>query len=111
MKARFNLWIEAEGKVALSLWRVYLLKAIANTGSINAAAEQMQIPYRTAWQKVHDMETSLGVKLLETHAGGQHGGGATLTKEATIYIEKVEKLYALLVPIVEAAYQKVFEED
>jgi molybdate transport system regulatory protein len=110
MKARFNLWIEVDGKVALSLWRVNLLKAIANTGSINAAAEQMEIPYRTAWQKVHDMETCLGTKLLETHAGGPHGGGATLTKDAMVYIEKVEKLYALLTPMMEAAYRKVFED-
>jgi molybdate transport system regulatory protein len=110
MKARFNLWIEVDGKVALSMWRMNLLKAIANTGSINAAAEQMEIPYRTAWQKVHEMETYLGTKLLETHAGGPHGGGAQLTKEAKIYIEKVENLYAILTSIIEAAYHKVFEE-
>lgn len=111
MKPRFNLWLESDGGVVLSLWRVNLLKAIGDTGSINAAAERMKIPYRTAWQKVHEMEERLGVKLLETHAGGLHGGGAKLTPAADAYITKLESLYAILTPLVESAYRKVFKEE
>ena len=110
MEIRFNLWIEEGGEVALSLWRVNLLKAIADTGSINAAAEQLDIPYRTAWEKVHEMETRLGVKLLETHTGGAHGGGAQITPEAKAYIKKLENLYDRLAPLIEAAYHKEFNE-
>ena len=110
MRPRFNLWIEVEGQVALSLWRANLLKTIAAAGSINAAAEELGIPYRTAWQKVHEMEERLGVKLLETHTGGLHGGGARLTPAAEMYLQKLDDLYAILIPMVESAYSRVFRE-
>ncbi len=109
MKPRFNLWIEVEGQVALSLWRANLLKAIAETGSINAAAEQMKIPYRTAWQKVHEMEECLGVKLLDTQTGGLHGGGAQLTLAAKAYLEKLDTLYARLTPLIESTFNQIFK--
>ena len=92
------------------MWRASLLKKIAAMGSINAAAEEMNIPYRTAWQKIHEMEERLGVKLLETHTGGLHGGGATLTPAAETYLLKLDHLYAILTPMVESAYLQVFHD-
>ena len=91
MQPRYNLWLEIDGEVVLSLWRADLLRAIAATGSISAAAEELQIPYRTAWQKIHEMETRLGKKLVETQTGGQHGGGARLTPAAEEYLERFER--------------------
>lgn len=68
-----------------------LLRAVAACGSISAAAERMDIPYRTAWQKIHEMETRLGEKLVETQTGGRHGGGARLTSAAERYVEQFER--------------------
>ncbi len=82
MQPHFNLWLEVDGEVVLSLWRAELLRAVAACGSISAAAEQMGIPYRTAWQKINETETRLGEKLVETQTGGRHGGGARLTPAA-----------------------------
>jgi molybdate transport system regulatory protein len=110
MQPRFNLWIEVEGKVALSGWRVKLLKTIAAAGSINAAAQQMSIPYHTTWQKIHEMEEHLGVKLLETRTGGLHGGGAQLSPAAEDYLNKMDEFYAVLTPLVESTYQRIFKE-
>lgn len=109
LEPKFNLWLEAEGQVALSSWRLALLKAILETGSINAAAEQMNIQYRTAWQKVHEMEERLGAKLLDTQIGGQHGGGAKLTPLALTYVDKLARLQAALQPLVDAKYREIFE--
>jgi molybdate transport system regulatory protein len=39
----------------------------------------MDVHYRTAWQKINEMETRLGEKLVETQVGGRRGGGAQLT--------------------------------
>lgn len=86
MQPHYNLWLEVEGEVALSIWRVELLRAVATTGSISAAAEQLQVPYRVAWQKIHEMETRLGQKLVDTKTGGRHGGGARLTPAAEEYL-------------------------
>jgi len=41
---KFNLWLERDGKVVLSAWRIRLLEAIEETGSITAAAVMMEIP-------------------------------------------------------------------
>ncbi len=79
MQPKFNLWIEKDGKVVLSAWRVQLLETIEAAGSISAAAEQLRLPYRRAWEKVQEIEKALGVKVVETAVGGKHGGGAHLT--------------------------------
>src|SRR5512136_598449 len=109
LQPKFNLWLEVEGQVAFSSWRLALLKAILETGSINSAAEQMKVQYRTAWQKVHEMEERLGVKLLDTQIGGPHGGGAKLTPIALAYVDKLTRLQAALAPMVEAKYHEIFE--
>jgi molybdate transport system regulatory protein len=108
MEPKFNLWIEVEGEVALSAWRIGLLQAVAETGSINSAADKLNIQYRTAWQKIHEMEVRLGQKLLDTQTGGVHGGGAHLTAVGQAYVDKLVRLQALLAPIVEAKYREVF---
>jgi len=86
-----NLWIEIDDQVVLSRWRVELLMAIADTGSISGAAERLSIPYRRAWEKVHEMEQRLGVALVETQTGGQGGGGARLTPVARDYITRFQQ--------------------
>ena len=88
MRPRYNLWIEQDGKVVVSAWRVRLLLAIADAGSITAGAEQLGVPYRRAWERLKEMETRLDTKLVETEVGGQGGGGAQLTDEAHKLIER-----------------------
>ena len=91
MEPRVNLWIEIDGQVALSRWRIELLTAIAETGSISAAADCVGVPYRRAWEKVHEMEQRLGIALLDTQTGGPGGGGARLTLEAQDYVARFEQ--------------------
>ncbi len=113
MNPRLNLWLENEGKVVFSIWRMALLQAVADTGSISGAAAAMDVHYRTAWQKINEMETRLGQTLVETQVGGQRGGGAQLTPLAqdlitafTQFSEDVEQkmmeqFTAVLAPILE----------
>ena len=91
MQPKSNLWIEKDGEVVLSKWRVDLLRAIDETGSISSAAEKMQVSYHRAWEKVHEMETRLSASLVETQTGGVHGGGAKLTPTARNYIARFER--------------------
>jgi molybdate transport system regulatory protein len=109
MKPNYNLWLENEDEeVTLSTWRVKLLKAVSDTGSISAAAEQMKVQYRTAWQKINEMEERLGQKLVETQIGGSHGGGAQLTPEAQEYIKKFDRFNAEIERLVLAKYRDAF---
>ncbi len=108
MTPKFNLWLESGGEVTFSTWRVALLKAVGETGSISAAAQHMGVQYRTAWQKINEMETRLGVKLVETQVGGQRGGGAHLTRTALDYLDKFARFNAAIQETVNAKYLETF---
>ncbi|NOX63827.1 MAG: LysR family transcriptional regulator [Chloroflexi bacterium] len=106
LEPRVNLWLEADGEVALSHWRVQLLKAIERTGSISAAAAALGVQYRLAWQRVHEMEERLGVSLLHTAAGGRGGGGSTLTPTARELILRFDNMMSA----VEASAQDQYRQ-
>lgn len=111
MKPRVNFWIEQDGEVVLSTWRVALLQAIAETGSITAAAEKMNVPYRVAWQKVHEMEERLGEPVLETQTGGAGGGGACLTPAGQRYVRRFQEFTKGLNELVQQRYREVFHQN
>jgi molybdate transport system regulatory protein len=56
-----------------------LLEKIGETGSISAAARQMRMSYKRAWQLVDEMNRMFARPLIDASPGGAHGGGATLT--------------------------------
>lgn len=59
--------------------RIALLEAIHATGSVTHAAKAVGISYKTAWDRVQDMNNVAGHALVERVTGGTGGGGATLT--------------------------------
>jgi molybdate transport system regulatory protein len=108
MTPQFNLWLEVDKQVVMSIWRARLLQAIGETGSINAAAAHLNIHYRTAWQKIHEMETRLGQKLVITQTGGKQGGGASLTPTALDYLDKFTRLSQRVETHIQEQYQVIF---
>ena len=88
MEPHSNVWIEHNGVVVLSEWRVNLLEMIDQTGSISRAADKMNVTYHRAWEKLHEMEEGLGFKLVDAQVGGVHGGGAELTAQGRELIKK-----------------------
>lgn len=82
LEIRSKIWIERRGGVVLSEWRVELLEAVDAHGSLSHAAAALEIPYRTAWDRVKSMEAELGTRLLASESGGAEGGGSHLTAEA-----------------------------
>lgn len=105
-----NLWVECDGKVVLSIWRVALLEAVAQTGSISGAAEHLQVPYRVAWQKIREMEDGLGTRLVETRVGGSDGGGAHLTPAAEQYVVRFRQFSTGLEEQVQRHFAAAFPE-
>jgi molybdate transport system regulatory protein len=110
MKVRLNVWVEMQGEVALSEWRVSLLEAVAGTGSISAAAARQGVHFRVAWRKIKEMEARLGEQLVVGHAGGAGGGGASLTPAAEGWIRRFRRVTAGLGEEVERRFQEQFPE-
>jgi len=93
MRPRLKVWIEGQdGRVMLSEWRVALLEAVERHGSLSAAARELGVPHRTAWQRVREMEERLGTKLVEGSRGGARGGSSHLTDAAHAFIDRYQRL-------------------
>ena len=81
LEPRIKLWVEKDGSLVLSDYRVRLLRSVAETGSLAKAAQRMGLSYRRAWGKVREIERNLGLSLVESEVGGAGGGGSRLTKD------------------------------
>lgn len=62
--------------------RIELLRAIATTGSLLAAAERCGISYRTAWSRVKELNAGSAQPLVLSAQGGADGGATRLSAEA-----------------------------
>jgi molybdate transport system regulatory protein len=108
LACRSKVWLERDGELALSEWRIRLLEKTAETGSLARAADAIGVPYRTAWAKVKDIESSLGVRLLVTQSGGADGGGSELTPEAVELIARFRRVTAGLSALVAERFAAEF---
>ena len=105
---RSKLWLERQGRVVLSDWRVELLEAVERSGSLAAAAEAMGVPYRTAWSRLRDTEDALGFRLLDSSSGGAEGGGSALTAKARDAIARYRRATAGIAELFEERFRKEF---
>lgn len=76
---RFRMRITAGDAIAVGPGKIALLEAIADTGSITAAAKSLDMSYRRAWLLLDELNRSLRLPAVDSAKGGQHGGGSALT--------------------------------
>ncbi len=108
LEIRSKLWIEAGGEPVFGRGRRILLEAIDTHGSINRAAQEVDISFRRAWSHIKAMEERLGVKLVVRKTGGKNGGGALLADEAKDFLSKYEALERGVQEMVDDKFSKIF---
>ena len=59
--------------------RVALIEAVAELGSISAAAQKLGLSYKGAWDAVQALNNLFDGPLIEASAGGRSGGAAAVT--------------------------------
>jgi molybdate transport system regulatory protein len=74
-----RVWVERAGQGILGKGRLELLEGIDRHHSISAAARQMGMSYRRAWDLVQSINAAASEPLVSAVTGGSHGGGAELT--------------------------------
>jgi len=111
LEVRSKIWIEADGEPVFGRGRRFLLEAIDTRGSINQAAKEVGVSYRKALSHIQAMEQRLGISLVVRQAGGRHGGGATLTPEARVFIKKFETMEKNLREFVDTQFNGLFREQ
>lgn len=77
-----RFWLTKENQSFLGAGRIELLERIDKTGSINAAAKEMKMSYKAAWERINGMNALADQPLIERLTGGKGGGGTKLTPYA-----------------------------
>ncbi|HET8613832.1 MAG TPA: LysR family transcriptional regulator [Sphingomonas sp.] len=88
--------IMAGEAIAMGPGKAALLDAIAAHGSISAAARALGMSYRRGWMLVDVMNRAFASPLVETAAGGSHGGGARLTEAGRAALARYRRLEAAI---------------
>ncbi len=106
---RSKLWIEVKGRAVLSDYRAAILEGIERTGSLSKAAEELKVPYRTAWQRLKESEEVLGLRLVESQSGGAEGGGSSLTPTARELLRRYREFSQGLDALVDRRFREAFD--
>ena len=91
-----DLWLQQGSQLLGGADRIALLEAIHATGSMMKAAKAVGISYKTAWDRVQDMNNAAGHPLVDRMTGGSGGGGTQLTPYALELIgafRQIEKIH------------------
>ena len=89
-----KIWIEKNGLPFLGHGRILLLKKIAKTNSLNAAAKELSMSYKKAWTLVNAMNLSGSEPITIKTQGGKNGGGTVVTAYGKNLIRQFEELNA-----------------
>lgn len=84
-----NVFLDKDGAGLAGRGRIELLEHVAETGSINKAAQMMGMSYRAAWEAIERMDNLSARPLVERAPGGRGGGGTRLTAEG----EQLVRMY------------------
>ena len=92
LNIRCKVWVEIEGEPLLGSGRVRLLQAIAEHGSLSAAAKTLNISYRKVWAQIKEMERIAPFPMFIRRTGGNDGGATELTAQAEILLNRFQQV-------------------
>ena len=85
-----------------------LLRCVERTGSLRAAAMEMEMAYSKATRLLRQAEHNLGFPLTTRSAGGKDGGGSRLTPEGKQWLEQYEAYRDACVTSNQVLYRQFF---
>ena len=85
-----------------------LLRSVERTGSLRAAAMEMEMAYSKASKLLKQAETNLGFSLTTRSAGGKDGGGSVLTPEGKLWLQQYEAYRNACIKANQALYRQYF---
>lgn len=87
-----------------------LLRCVEKTGSLRAAAMEMEMAYSKANKLIKQAEGTLGYSLTTRSTGGKDGGGSVLTPEGKRFLSQYEAYRDACVKANRVLYQKFFPQ-
>ncbi len=110
VQPRIKLWLERDGRIVMSDYRLRLLELVAETGSLGEAAARMGLSYRRAWGKVKELERNLDLPLVQSAVGGAGGGHTEITPEGRELLRRYADFRSRAEAAVQEAYRVTFGE-
>ncbi len=77
---KVKLYLESDKGKFMGIGVLWLLEKVKACGSLRSAAAELGISYSKAFRMVQNLETELGVEVLERKRGGMQRTGASLTR-------------------------------
>ena len=87
-----------------------LLRCVERTGSLRAAAIEMEMAYSKAIRLLKQAEANLGFPLTQRSTGGKDGGGSVLTPEGKRWLRQYEAYRDACVRANQELYRRFFPE-
>ncbi|TCP93322.1 molybdate transport system regulatory protein [Cricetibacter osteomyelitidis] len=107
LESEILLTIKLQQQLFVDPKRIKLLKEIQQCGSINQAAKNAKVSYKSAWDHLQAMNEISPHPLLERNTGGKNGGGTSLTT----YALRLLQLYDFLQQTQEKAFAVLQDEN
>ena len=106
--ASFRMRITAGDTIAIGPGKIALLEAVAQTGSLTAAAKSLGMSYRRAWMLLDEVNRSLKNPAVASAKGGSHGGGSELTNAGRQLIELYRRIESTAMQACASDIRKIF---
>ncbi len=103
---RTKIWLEVDGHYVFGRGISDILKAVADTGSIKAAAKSLGKSYRHVWSRVKETEQAIGAVLVTTQVGGQDVRRSELTRLGTDLVRDFDALRQDVISLVEREFRR-----
>ena len=87
-----------------------LLRCVEKTGSLRAAAMEMEMAYSKASKILKQAEENLGFPLTARSTGGKDGGGSVLTPEGLQFLQQYEAYRDACIKAHQALYRQFFPQ-
>ena len=88
-----------------------LLRNVEKEGSLQGAAQSMNMAYSKAWKMLKESEKAWGFPLTERETGGKDGGGSTLTVQAVRLLEAYDSFMKEAREELDRLFEKHFSQD
>ncbi len=111
LEPRIKLWVEKDGQLVLSDYRVRILQLVEETGSLAEAAERLGLSYRRTWGKVREIEENLGLSLVASEVGGARGGSSSLTEDGRRLVALYERLRRRMEGELGREFRQLFKKE
>ena len=98
------------GTIVMGPGKADLLDAIGRTGSIRAAADELEMSYMRAWTLVRVMNAAFRSPLVEKERGGSAQGGAQLTARGEAVLRLYRQMEEKAARAVEKEWEKMRKE-